>query len=139
MEPRTLGELAGTHGFAVLEHLEAETEIPVVDGLQAQGDLILRPMPGLVPARGDELAVPQYGVAVIDAVGGGHEHRLFAEIPGTAWWTPASRSGQVIGTLTCDEPAVVLHPEHGATRVAPGTWELRRQREKADEERLVAD
>ncbi len=135
----TLAEVTGRHGFEVLEHLETSLEVPVLDGLQAQGDLFIVPLPeagrplkyeGLVP-------VPAEGAAVIEAVGGGHEHRLFAGSPGTAWLHPMA--GQDIALLECTEPAYVLHPEHGATGIAPGSYVLRRQRERADEDRLVAD
>lgn len=138
---KTLAEVTQAHGFEVLEHLEADAEIPVNDGLQAQGDLIIVPKPA---AKGSVRGVaggtvPKTGIAVIQAIGGGHEHRLFASVPGTAWFTETGFTGQAIGVLECDEPAYVIHPEHGATGIAPGTYELRRQREQADEERLVAD
>lgn len=135
----TLGELAGRHGFAVLEHLEAEAQVPVLDGLQAQGDLFIVPDPRAVLAQEDSAAVPAAGIAVIEAVGSGHEHRLFAGQSGTAWWYPGGGTAQDIGVLDCTAPAYVLHPEHGATGIAPGRYLLRRQREQADEERLVAD
>lgn len=139
----TLAELTEAHGFEVLEHLEAGLEVPVNGGLQAQGDLFIVPVTAMQAIqnreRGHDVTVPAAGIAVIEAVGGGHEHRLFAGTPGTSWWTPASAAGQDIGILVCAEPAYVLHPEHGATGIAPGTYVLRRQREQADEERLVAD
>ena len=136
---QTLAEVTAAHGFGVLDHLEPELEIPVNDGLQAQGDLFIVPL-AVGEFRG-ELAggtVPATGIAVIEAIGGGHEHRLFASVPGTAFWSDTGQ-GQSIGVLECTEPAYVLHPEHGATGIAPGRYELRRQREQADEERLVAD
>lgn len=134
----TLGQLTTAHGFEVYEHLEADAGVPVNDGLQAQGDLFIVPIAAPAPGRGGGgQMVPAAGIAVIEAIGGGHEHRLFAGTPGTAFWAPAG--GQDIGTLQCTAPAYVLHPEHGATGIAPGTYELRRQREQADEERLVAD
>lgn len=133
----TLGELTSKHGFEVLEHLEAEAHVPVHSGLQAQGDLFIVPVP-LAEANPAE-PVPAEGIAVIEAVGGGHEHRLFAGAPGTAHFIPAAFAGQDIGYLKVTEPAYVLHPEHGATGIAPGSYVLRRQREQADEERLVAD
>lgn len=47
------------------------------------------------------------------------------------------------GPLTEDEWAVqhagVAHPEHGFSGIGAGTYEVRRQREQADEIRLVAD
>lgn len=136
----TLGEITARTGFAVLEHLEAETQVPVLPGLQAQGDLFVIPKDSTGRhAAGSAAEIPKAGIAVIDAIGSGHEHRLFAGAPATAWWTPAATSGQDIGTLECTEPAYLLHPEHGATGIAPGAYLLRRQREQADEERLVAD
>ena len=138
----TLGQITEAHGFAVLEHLEADLEVPAVDGLQAQGDLFIIPaeskdLKGFPGQAGGE--VPPAGIAVIAAVGEGHEHRLFAGTPGTAWWRTLSQGGQDIGILECSQPAYVLHPEHGAAGIAPGWYVLRRQREQADEERLVAD
>jgi len=137
---RTLAEITAAHGFAVLEHLEAEAQVPVLPGLQAQGDLFVVPR----AVRGRHAAdraqeVPGAGIAVIEAVGSGHEHRLFAGTPGTAWWTPAGPGAQDIGVLEGTEPAYLLHPEHGATGIASGAYMLRHQREQADEERLVAD
>lgn len=134
----TLGKLAEATGFEVLEHLEAEAQVPVLDGLQAQGDLFIVPIPiGLDTVRGP--AVPAAGIAVIEAMNGGHEHRLFAGEPGTAFWYTDVAGEQSIGVLVCTAPAYVLHPEHGAAGIAPGRYELRRQREQADEQRLVAD
>lgn len=135
---RTLAEVTRATGFEVLEHLEAEAAVPVIAGLQAQGDLIIVPLPaGKKSARQDP--VPAEGVAVIAAVGAGHEHRLFAGKPGTAFFAGPVSHPQAIGWLECTEPAYILHPEHGAAGIAPGAYELRRQREQADQERLVAD
>lgn len=138
-QTQTLGDLTARHGFEVLEHLEAEAEVPVHSGLQAQGDLFVVPVP--LAEASPRITVPAEGIAVIEAVGSGHEHRLFASVPGTATFGPANTlaGGQVIGVLECTEPAFLLHPEHGATGIAPGSYELRRQREQAQEERLVAD
>ncbi len=142
---KTLAELTEAHSFPVLEHLEAEAQVPVLGGLQAQGDLFIIPV-----SRGDahrirraaqRREIPPAGLAAIEAVGSGPAHRLFASQPGTAWWTPV-HGGQDIGLLECTEPAYSLHMEHGATGIAPsgtGAYVLRRQREQAGEERLVAD
>ena len=139
-----LADITAATGFEVLEHLAADADVPVLAALQAQGDLLFVPQPeteripdGLPVAGG---AIPAAGLAVISPVGAGHEHRLFASSPGTAWWTEHLAGGQVLGYLQCTEPVYSLHAEHGATALAAGTWELRRQREQAEEEsRLVAD
>jgi hypothetical protein len=135
---KTLADVTAAHGFEVLEHLQREAEVPVNNGLQAQGDLLIIPTTTRM-ASGSGTVVPAAGIALIEAVGGGHEHRLFAGTPGTARFAPAAPGGQDIGVLECTAPAYILHPEHGATGIAPGTYVLRRQREQADEERLVAD
>jgi hypothetical protein len=143
MTTATLGQLIEKHGFDVLDHLDRDLEIPVHAGLQAQGDLFIIPAD---PDRGSRqgAAVPPDGIAVIKAVGGGHEHRLFAGQPGSAFFTPAGAGRQDIGVLECSEPAYIAHPEHAYAGIAPGTYTLRRQREQADwehayEERFVAD
>lgn len=134
MDTQTLGSLIGRHGVEVLEHLDRDLEVPVFDGLQFQGDLAVIPCVG---GFFEGTPVPPQGIAVIEAVGGGHEHRLLAGAPGTAWFTPSR--GQDIGVLTTTGPAYLAHPEHGYLGIAPGAYTLRRQREQADVERLVAD
>jgi hypothetical protein len=138
MTTATLGQLIENHGFDVLDHLDRDMEIPVHAGLQAQGDLFIIPADPNFGSR-QRTAVPPDGIAVIEAVGGGHEHRLFAGQPGTAFFTQAGASGQDIGLLECTEPAYIAHPEHAHAGIAPGTYTLRGQQERADEERFVAD
>jgi hypothetical protein len=136
---KTLADITAVHRFQVLEHLEAEAQVPVLGGLQAQGDLFVIPQAAAGRQAAGGMVVPPAGIAVIPAVGSSHEHRLFAGTPGTAWWTPAFGSGQDLGMLKCTEPAYLLHPEHGATGIAPGLYLLRRQREQGEGERVVAD
>ncbi len=137
MSTATLGQLIGRHGIEVLEHLDRQASVPVLSGLQFQGDL------AVIPLDRDNVTgvpVPAEGVAVIAAIGGGHEHRLLPGAPGTTRFAAlAGDQRQDIGHLACTEPAYLAHPEHGYLAVAPGTYVLRRQREQADEERLVAD
>jgi hypothetical protein len=136
MSATTLGELTSKHDFQVLEHLEAEASVPVYAGLQAQGDLFIVP----VSSSGYTAItdVPAEGVPVIEAIAGGHEHRVFASVPGTAR-VQMLGGGQDIAYMECTEPVFSLHVEHGATGIAPGSYLFRRQREQADEERLIAD
>lgn len=137
MTAATLGQLIDRHGVDVLEHLDRQVEVPVLEGLQFQGDL------AVVPIENDNVTgvpVPIEGIAVIEAVGGGHEHRLLPGTPGTARFVSlAGDQGQDIGHLLTTEPAYIAHPEHGYLGIAPGSYVLRRQREQADEERMVAD
>ena len=140
MTASTLREAIGQHGFDVLDHLDTSVEVPVLDGLQVQGDLCIVPIAiaGPVPVSG-RVTVPAAGIPVISPVGSGHEHRLFAGEPGTAFWAAAGGTSQDIGVLECTAPAYIAHIEHGYAGIAPGTYLLRRQREQAAEERLIAD
>jgi hypothetical protein len=137
MGTATLGELIGRHGVDVLEHLDRQVEVPVLDGLQFQGDLAV--IPDLQNLAADRAAqeVPAAGIAVIEAVGGGHEHRLLPT--GELTMFAPLGGGQDLGVLVTTAPAYLAHPEHGYLGIAPGSYLLRRQREQADEERLVAD
>jgi hypothetical protein len=137
MTTAKLGQLIDKYGFDVLDHLDRDAEIPVHAGLQAQGDLFI--IPAHLDRDSHGQPVPLEGIPVIEAVGGGHEHRLFAGRPGTAFFTPASAQQQDIGLLECTEPAFMAHPEHAYTGIAPGTYTLRRQREQDDLEQFVAD
>ena len=132
----TLGDLTARTGLTVLDHLEREMTIPVIDGLQAQGDLLVIPLAML---RGVQLwgsaywrDVPAAGIDVIRAAAGGNPHTLVAD-PGTCRWTTAVRdqTGLALGALETTATAYLIHPEHGGSGIAPGTYVIRRQREKS--------
>jgi len=138
----TLGQLIDQHGIEVLEHLDREAAVPVLGGLQLQGDLAVIPADQDTWTRGTRAGavfVQAEGLPVIEAVGGGHEHRLLPGVAGSVTFWPAGSGGQDIGCLLASEPAYLAHPEHGYLGIAPGSYVLRRQREQADEERIVAD
>lgn len=141
--PLTLAQLTERTGFEVLEHLEGEVAIPVIDGLQAQGDLIVVPL-RLVPQvrltgwadRADWAgwrAVPRQGIELLRSAAGGNPHTLMAD-PGTCRWTTGVYDPVhlALGVLTTTATAYLIHPEHGATGIAPGTYLVRRQRERLD-------
>lgn len=137
-----LAELIGRHGVEVLEHLDRQATVKVSGGLQFQGDVAVIPaamVRTLTPASN---LVPAAGVPVVRGEAGGNTHLLLGE--GDVRFDPADNGGPValaLGTLTVAEGATawLAHPEHAYTGVAPGTYELRRQREQADEIRLIAD
>ncbi|MEV5888258.1 hypothetical protein [Nonomuraea fuscirosea] len=142
----TLASLTQRTGLAVLDHLEQSVRIPVVDGLQAQGDLIVIPLP-LVATSVTLIAeerwepVPAVGVELLRGAAGGNPHTLVAD-PGTCRWTTHVADSQdlAIGVFTASAPVYLLHPEHGGSGCAPGTYVVRRQREhEGTRARLVAD
>lgn len=127
-------QLLTDHGVEIPGHLEADAEIPVICGLQVQGDIAIVPTrPGMDTGTG----VPAEGVAVIRGEAGGNTHLLVAD--GAVSWRPASDVD--LGTVTVEDGAVgyLLHPEHGGNAMGPGSYRLRRQREQADVIRTVAD
>lgn len=140
MSTRTLGALATRHGVDLLDHLDQQLQIPVLSGLQFQGDVAVVPCParaGVAPGQ----QVPAAGVAVVRGENGGNTHLLVAD--GQVSWAAGRGSGGTLtlGTVTVSEDATayLLHPEHGGNALAPGSYELRRQREQREEIALVQD
>ncbi|GAB2940618.1 hypothetical protein ACFMQL_14490 [Nonomuraea fastidiosa] len=143
----TLASLARQTGMTVLDHLEQEIQIPVLDGPQAQGDLIVVPLrlvSAAVQIRDDPRwqAVPPEGIELLRGEAGGNPHTLVAE-PGSCRWTVnvTDADGLAIGVFSASAPVYLLHPEHGGSGCAPGTYVVRRQREHDGHRRarLVAD
>ncbi|WP_220446584.1 hypothetical protein [Nonomuraea deserti] len=142
----TLASLTRRTGLTVLDHLEQSVRIPVVDGLQAQGDLIVIPLAmvaGSVRARPGARwePVPSAGVELLRGEAGGNPHTLVAD-PGTCLWTDQVLDSDrlAIGMFQAQATVYLLHPEHGGTGCAPGTYVVRRQREREGRRmRLVAD
>ena len=130
-----LAELLDRNGLDVLDHLERELTVPVIDGLQAQGDLIVLPL-GL-PAGVELMSwarwfpVPAGGVELVRGVAGNNPHTLVAD-EGTCYWTTGVRDslGLAIAVFDNTAPAYLVHPEHGGSGVAPGRWLVRRQQER---------
>jgi hypothetical protein len=139
----TLKDLTETRGFELLEHLEADAEIPVHEGIQFQGDVAVIPLSDLhhvIQLAGTWEPVGPDGVIVVKGENGGHTHLLVAD-PGTAKWMErvGDSTGLAVGVLDCTAPVHLLHAEHGGTGIDAGVYVIRRQREQAQEERLVAD
>ena len=139
----TLKALTETRGFAVLEHLEADLEIPVHSGVQFQGDVAIVPLAELaetIRLTGSWEKIGPAGVIVVKGENGGHTHLLVADPGAGRWMEDVSDDEQLaVGVLEATAPVHLLHAEHGGTGIAPGRYVIRRQREQADVQRLVAD
>lgn len=138
----TIAQASDRHGVDVDPHLDQQATIPICDGLQRQGDVIVIPnamVPGPRHHRSSMQLVDQRGVSVVRGEAGGNTHLLLAAADGV-WWQ-AVDDGLTVGLLTVDPGAVayLAHPEHGFAGIASGIYLVRRQREQADEIRLVAD
>lgn len=133
----TLAELVTTHGIAVDEHLDQQVTIPVLTGMQRQGDVLVIPRPSLNPATSK---VPAAGTPVVRGENGGNTHAIVGA--GVLCDVSQATARDLrLATLTVPEGEVayLAHPEHGYMGVGPGTYEIRRQREQADELRVVQD
>ena len=131
----TLASLSRQTGLAVLDHLELQVTIPVIDGIQAQGDLLVVPhhlVATSVTVRrwAQWTEVPATGLELLRSANGGNPHTLVAD-PKTCQWTNgvSDTMGLALGLFRTAGPAYLLHPEHGATGLVPGTYVVRRQRE----------
>jgi hypothetical protein len=135
MNSLTLADLTKRTGLDVLDHLDRDLAVPVTAGLQAQGDLIFVPLSTVaddvdVPWDAPWRAVPPTGVELLRGAAGGNAHTLVAD-PFTCRWTTTvrDRQGLALGVLRATATVYLLHPEHGASGVAAGTYVIRRQRE----------
>lgn len=133
----TYATVMGRHKVDVPAHLEEQATIPVITGMQAQGDIIVLPV---ATTRDPGAPVPADGVPVVRGEATGNTHLLVAA-DGPVYWAPSDRDGLDCGHVTVDPcaTAYLLHPEHGANGIGPGTYLVRRQREQADVIRRVAD
>lgn len=138
MSAMTLTQAITRYGVDVLEHLDREAAVPVLAGIQFQGDVAVIPVDPVIACTTE---VPAAGIAVVRGESGGNTHLLLADGPVRFDQQEASETDLVLGVLEVPEgsTAYLAHPEHAYTGIAPGTYELRRQREQADELRLVAD
>lgn len=134
----TLATLIDQHGIDVLDHLDTETVVPVNTGMQRQGDVLIVPMPTLQPAT---TPVPPTGVPVVRGENGGNTHSIVADGPVFLDARRADTRNLVLALLTVPAGSIayLAHPEHAYTGIGEGTYTLRRQREQADELRVVAD
>ncbi|MET8853574.1 hypothetical protein [Amycolatopsis sp. NPDC004625] len=125
-----LAELLDRTGLDVLEHLDRQVTVPVIDGLQAQGDLVVLPLAWLGWVLHDWWELPPEGRELVRGEAGNNPHTLVAD-PGTCRMTTwlGDPERLAIAAFENTAPAWLVHPEHGATGIAPGRWFVRRQRE----------
>lgn len=138
MSTMTAAALEERLGVQIHEHLERQVAIPVHSSVpQRQGDVLFVPRPD-VPAASTKLTAA--GFPVVRGENGGNTHALHADT-GSSFYTPASSGGLRLGVLTVAEgsTAILSHPEHGFMAFGPGNYVATRQREQADEIRMVQD
>ena len=135
----TLATLIDRHGITVDDHIDLDDLVPVHTGMQRQGDVIIVPTIG--NAKPATTPVPKTGTPVVRGEAGGNTHAIVADGPVFCDTRQASTTDLTLATLTVPDGSVayLAHPEHAYTGIGPGTYTLRRQREQADELRIVAD
>ncbi|WP_142995505.1 hypothetical protein [Mycobacterium persicum] len=132
----TLMDLEARYGLTHHDYLDRNAEVPTVSSLGFQGDVAI--------IRCDSLTartpIPVAGYPVVRGEVGANTHLLVGDGFYDAS-TSASPQDLRLGVLTAPEGGTTLlsHPEHGGILIAPGSYEIRRQREMAEEMRMVAD
>ncbi|TDO18174.1 hypothetical protein EV580_1358 [Mycobacterium sp. BK086] len=133
----TTTQLIEATGVHVVTDQDFDLDIPVKSGMQRQGDVLVRPA-----AVRAQTAVPAAGTPVVRGESGGNTHAIYAaDGPVYCDVQPASTRDLRVATLSVPEgsEAYLAHPEHGYMGIAPGDYEIRRQREQAEQQRMVAD
>jgi len=141
----TFAQALGKIGVSIPGHLIADAEVPVLTGVQAQGDLII------VPAALDDFTVEgvplesvnEKGVQVVVGEATGNTHWLHCgfDSPGVRWGRVTGHD-LVLGVVSVPEgqSAELIHTdEHGANAMGPGLYVIRGKRELAEQVRRVAD
>lgn len=133
----TTTQMIEATGVDVCTTQDLDIDIPVLGGVQRQGDVLVRP--ACVTAK---TAVPAAGVPVVRGESGGNTHTIYAA-DGPVYCDTEAGSARELRVAVLSVPegstAYLGHPEHGYMGIAPGDYEIRRQREMAEEIRMVAD
>lgn len=133
----TLAESVAITGKPVNDYLPAELDVPQVDRIAAQGDVLVV----LAPSGTATAAMPRT-VVVVASEASSNTHTLHPN--GECFYDrreTASPADLVIGILTVPDSSTALlsHQEHGNLEILPGTYEIRRQREYQGEWAYVCD
>lgn len=136
MSTMTIAHAEAEYTLDLLDHLDRDAHVPTITQIAPQGDVLIRRIDNTAPATNP---IPAAGAVVVRGENGGNTHGLYGQ--GYYDARTPSPADLVVGILTVPDDATCLlsHPEHGPFLVAPGTYEARRQREQADELRLVQD
>jgi len=138
----TFDEALGRHGIGLPDVDLSGVEVPMLTGVQRQGDVLIVPAGPAPPVLPDGCpTVPKQGVRVVRGEATGNTHMLDA-LEGPVGWQPGSDDPLCYGTVTVPEGAAALlvhTDEHGANGIGPGVYRLVGKREQADEMRRVVD
>lgn len=134
----TTTQMIEATGVDVCTTQDLDIDIPVLAGVQRQGDVIVLPRIGILATT----RVAAAGTPVVRGESGGNTHAIYAA-DGPVYCDVAAGSARDLRVALLSVPegstAYLGHPEHGYMGIAPGSYEIRRQREMAEEIRMVAD
>ena len=138
MKTLTIRDMALQTGVQVTTGYDLDFDIPVLSGPQRQGDVIVLPAPRSAAAT---TPVPSSGTAVVRGEAGGNTHAIYADGEGVFCDVVDITTDLTVARLTVNEglAAYLGHPEHAFAGIGPGMYVIRRQREQADQIRVVAD
>lgn len=141
----TLSQVLARHDIQVADEMLADIEVPVLTGLQRQGDVLIVPRPACGAVEHAGLTViPGCGVPVVRGEATGNTHLLDA-VTGLCGWSAHRSSDEadlILGILFVPDGGVaaLIHTdEHGCNMIGAGTYVLSGKREQADVIRRVAD
>jgi hypothetical protein len=135
----TFAEALERQGVTIPPHLIADAEVPVLTGVQGQGDLLIVPTLASQPAL---QPVPDEGVQVVfgEATGNSHFLQRGFDSPGVMFARVKSGQCLVIVSVPVGQTAELIHTdEHGVNAMGPGLYAIHEKREQADEIRRVTD
>ena len=134
----TFGSALSLVGVTVPAHLEADADVPILAGPQAQGDLIVLLAPE--PRKAVWEALPGNGIQLIQGEATGNTHWLHPgfDSPGVSWapigpqLRPTRDVGLALGHVRIPDgqSALLIHTdEHGANGIGPGCYVIHRKRQ----------
>ncbi len=139
--PITFKQALDRIGVTVPSHLEEDAEVPVLTGVQRQGDLLIVPVEPALKSSRPSLAsanlhwdfVENKGVQVVTGEATGNTHWLHNGFDSRAAWMRANSFDQpVLGWVRVlpGQSALLIHTdEHGANAIGEGTYEIRQRRQ----------
>lgn len=126
-------------GVTVPDHLIADAEVPVLTGVQGQGDLLIVP---ITSTNAELVPLPDSGVQVVFGEATGNSHFLHRGFDSPDVEYARVQDGQCIAVVLVPEgqSAQLIHTdEHGANAMGPGLYGIHEKREQADQIRRVTD
>lgn len=135
----TYAEALERQGVTIPPHLIADAEVPVLTGVQGQGDLLIVPSLTRVP---DLQLVPDEGIQVVfgEATGNSHYLQRGFDSPGVMFARVNTGQCLIVVSVPVGQTAELIHTdEHGVNAMGPGLYAIHEKREQADEIRRVTD